>query len=122
MGLLKWFRRKTHQTSSYVKGLLSDGTGHTASHEPGMVPGRLGAVTGRWRGSYFQHDTGHAIMADLAHSGGRLTGTMTDGETESERSVFDMTVEAGLPPGSDEQIIASLRNMFPESPRAEVRY
>src|SRR3712207_4037886 len=72
-------------------------------------------LTGRWAGHYWQHGQPRPITADLAHAGGRLTGTMWDGETEFEQSVFEAAAEAGLPPGDDERIVARLRELFPGS-------
>jgi hypothetical protein len=51
----------------------------------------------------------------------RLTGSMRDAQTESECSIFEMALAAGLQPGSDEQIVASLRAMFPDTPQAQLR-
>jgi hypothetical protein len=78
-------------------------------------------LTGRWEGNYVQYGAAHAIAADLVVVGGRLTGRMTDRETQSERSVFEMALGAGLPPGADELIIAHLRQLVPDAPGAPVR-
>jgi hypothetical protein len=79
-------------------------------------------LTGRWVGHYRQHDRAHAIVANLVQAGERVTGSMRDGETEREYSVFQMAAEAGLPPGADEEIVAKLRAMVPEAPSGPVRY
>jgi hypothetical protein len=79
-------------------------------------------LTGRWEGSYCQHDRPHPISAELVQSGEHLSGSMRDGETDNASSVFDMAFEAGLPPGSDEQIVAHLREAFPDAPATPIRY
>ena len=79
-------------------------------------------LTGRWDGSYFQHDRHHPIAAELVQVGERLTGSMRDGETDRSSSVFQVAFEAGLPPGADEQIVARLREAFPDEPAAPIRY
>jgi hypothetical protein len=79
-------------------------------------------VTGRWVGHYGQFSQTHAIAADLVQTGARLAGTMADLTPKRERSVFEAAVEAGWPPGADEQIIAQLRELFPDAPRAPIRY
>jgi hypothetical protein len=61
-------------------------------------------------------------MADLAQAGGRLTGSMTDGETDIEQSVTEVALEANLPPGGDEQIVDRLRRLFPDAPATPIRY
>jgi hypothetical protein len=76
-------------------------------------------LSGTWVGEYFQHDRLHAITADLHHSGEVLTGSMRDGEPDQEMSVSEV---AGDAPGMDEQIVAKLREMFPDSPIAPIRY
>ena len=78
-------------------------------------------LTGTWVGHYTQQGRSRPIAAELTQSGTRLTGTMHDGETESERSVFESAAEAGLPPGADEQIVLGLRQMFVDAPQAPVR-
>jgi hypothetical protein len=79
-------------------------------------------ITGRWAGSYYQHGHPQPIEADLVQAGERLTGSMRDSVTDSERSVTEVALEAGLPPGGDEQIVDRLRRMFPDAPATEVRY
>jgi hypothetical protein len=78
-------------------------------------------LTGRWTGFYSQHGHERPIRAELVQNGDRLTGTMTDAETECETTVFEMASEAGLPPGADEQIEGKLREAFPEAPRGPIR-
>src|SRR5262245_55321328 len=76
---------------------------------------------GRWEGYYEQHGRRHPIALELAQEGKRLRGTMHDGETVTEKSVFETAVEAGLPPGADEQIIQALREQFPDTHGQPVR-
>jgi hypothetical protein len=78
--------------------------------------------SGKWVGHYRQHDQSRPIMAQMIQSGSDLTGSMRDLETDWERSVFDVAAEAGLPPGADEQIIARLREIVPDSPAGPIRY
>jgi hypothetical protein len=78
-------------------------------------------MTGTWIGHYTQHGRSHPITAELTQVGTRLTGTMHDSDTESERSVFETAAEAGLPPGADEEIVLGLRKMFVDAPQAPVR-
>src|SRR4051812_2041270 len=79
-------------------------------------------VTGHWEGSYHQHGRPHPISAELVQEGEHLAGSMRDGETDSTSSVFDMAFEAGLPPGAGEQIVARLREAFPDAPTSPLRY
>jgi hypothetical protein len=80
-----------------------------------------GNLTGRWVGYYYQHGRPHPIAAEFSQDGARLRGSMRDGETEGNYSVFEAAAEAGLPPGADEQIIAGLRNLVPEAQGAPIR-
>ena len=80
------------------------------------------SVTGRWTGNYFQPGRPRPIVADLVQSGERLSGSMKDGDTDSELSVTELAVEQGLPPGGDEQIVDRLRRMFPDAPATPIRY
>jgi hypothetical protein len=73
-------------------------------------------LTGRWSGHYQQHSLSHPIHAQLQQEEGHLIGTMQDGETGTERSVFEVAMEAGLPPGADEEIVARLRELHPNLP------
>ena len=79
-------------------------------------------ITGQWTGNYYQHGRPRPIVADLVQAGERLTGSMRDGVTDEVFSVTEVAVEAGLPPGGDEQIVDRLRRMFPDAPATEVRY
>jgi hypothetical protein len=79
-------------------------------------------LTGWWDGSYYQHDRAHPISAELVQTGEHLTGSMRDEETDASSSVFDVAFEAGLPPGADEQIVARLREAFPDAPATPIRY
>jgi hypothetical protein len=78
-------------------------------------------LSGRWAGHYHQHGQVHPISMELTQQGEGLRGTMHDGQTVTEKSVFEVAVEAGLEPGADERIAQSLRAMFPESPNAPIR-
>src|SRR5262245_31819556 len=78
-------------------------------------------LTGSWEGFYSQFGGTHAIVAEFLQSGASLRGSMRDRETVTEKSVFEVALEAGLPPGSDEQIEESLRAMFPDASNARVR-
>jgi hypothetical protein len=78
-------------------------------------------ITGRWVGAYFQHGREHPLTADFAQIDSHLQGKMTDGVTEFESSVFDAAMEAGLPPGADEQIVANLRKQRPDLPPGPIR-
>jgi hypothetical protein len=79
-------------------------------------------VTGHWVGHYAQFSRTHGIAVDLIQTGELLTGTMSDQAPKREQSVFEAAAEAGWPPGTDEQIIAKLRELFPDTPRAPIRY
>ncbi len=79
-------------------------------------------LTGAWEGIYYQNNRPHPISAELDQEGETLTGSMTDGVTERSSSLFEATSEAGLAPGADEQIVARLRELLPDDPRAPIRY
>jgi hypothetical protein len=79
-------------------------------------------LTGFWTGHYYQHSRAHPMTADLVQTGNRLSGTMTDTDTYRAQSVFETALEAGLPPGADEQITAKLREMFPDAAGSPIRY
>jgi hypothetical protein len=79
-------------------------------------------ITGQWTGNYYQNGRARPIVADLVQAGERLTGSMRDGVTDTECSVTELALKAGLPPGGDEQIVDRLRRMFPDAPATEVRY
>ena len=66
-------------------------------------------LTGRWIGHYREMGQEHPITAELVETGKRLSGSMRDGHPNSEHSVFEAALGAGLPPGADEQIEAQLR-------------
>jgi len=78
-------------------------------------------LSGAWAGHYYQTGTAHPIRMDLVQEGDRLRGSMRDSDTESEKSVFEAALDAGLQPGADEQIVASLRELFPEERDAPIR-
>lgn len=80
-------------------------------------------LTGRWSGHYRQHGAEHPLNARLRQEGLRLSGTMTDGEPRTERSVFEVALDAGLAPGQDEEIVARLREQYPDVPsNAPIRF
>jgi hypothetical protein len=79
-------------------------------------------LTGRWIGHYFQHGQAHSIVAVLLQDGERLTGSMRDGQTDHEYSVFEIALKEGLPPGADEQIVEKLREVVPDVPSRQIRY
>ena len=80
-------------------------------------------ITGRWVGEYQQSGRSAPIEADLAvDDAGRLTGTMHDHEPDQDLSVFEATAAAGLPPGSDEQIEARLRELLPREISGPIRF
>jgi len=78
-------------------------------------------LTGPWAGHYSQHGQEHCISADFTQQGEQLRGRMRDRDTVSEKSVFETALDAGLPPGADEQIERSLRELFPDVGGARVR-
>jgi hypothetical protein len=78
-------------------------------------------LTGRWFGHYEQQGRQHPITADLVQEGADLIGSMQDGQPDRDYSLFEAAVEAGLPPGADEQIDANLRAMMPDAPSAAIR-
>jgi hypothetical protein len=78
-------------------------------------------LTGHWAGHYVQRGQRRGIQARLTQVGARLSGTMSDEQTEFDQSLFEMAAEAGLPPGADEQIISRLREQFPDDPKAPIR-
>ena len=77
---------------------------------------------GRWVGDYYQHDHPHPISLELNQVGDELTGSMRDGDTDQESTLFQVSAEAGLPPGADERIAAKLTEMFPDTPADSIRY
>jgi hypothetical protein len=78
-------------------------------------------LSGRWEGCYMQSGAARKITAVLLQAENRITGTMRDWETEFDRSLFDAALEAGLPPGADEQIEEQLRRLHPAQPGAPIR-
>jgi hypothetical protein len=79
-------------------------------------------VAGRWIGHYLQRGQEHPISADLVQEGVRFSGIMHDGHPDRDYSVFEAALEAGLPPGTDEQIEQKLREAIPDAPAAPIRY
>jgi len=61
------------------------------------------------------------ISADLHHDGANLSGSMRDGEPDRECSLFEGAMQAGLPPGADEQIDANLRKLLPDAGTEPIR-
>ena len=47
---------------------------------------------------------------------------MRDRVTESESSVFEAAADAGMVPGDDEKIFATLRKLFPDAPSDSIRF
>jgi hypothetical protein len=78
-------------------------------------------LTGRWIGHYDQRGKEYPVSADLVQDGVNLAGSMRDGQPDRDCSLFEATVEAGLPPGADEQIDANLRAMIPDTPATAIR-
>jgi hypothetical protein len=78
-------------------------------------------LSGDWEGCYLQSGAARKIAAVIVQTGERITGTMRDWETEFERSLFDAALEAGLPPGADEQIDAQLRRLHPTAGKTPIR-
>ena len=79
------------------------------------------SLTGEWEGYYTQSGRKRAIRATVVQDGDRISGTMRDAETDFDRSLFDAAREAGLAPGTDEMIDASLRRLFPAVGRGPIR-
>jgi hypothetical protein len=79
-------------------------------------------LSGRWEGFYSQHNRPHPISLELVQEGDQLSGSMRDRETDRESSVFEAAMDAGLPPGADEQIVARLGQMFPDAAADSIRY
>ncbi len=78
-------------------------------------------LSGDWEGCYMQAGGSRKITAVIAQTGERIAGTMRDWETEFDRSLFDAVLEAGLPPGADEQIDESLRRLHPAERKEPIR-
>jgi len=79
-------------------------------------------LTGTWSGYYEQRDTRHPLTAELTQQGERLSGVMRDTDVHQERSLFEAAMEAGLPPGADEQIAGRLRDLISGAHNARIRY
>jgi hypothetical protein len=79
-------------------------------------------LTGRWIGYYLQRGEQYPISADLLEAGEHLSGFMHDGQPDRDYSVFKAAAEAGLPPGTGEQIEAKLREMVPDAAAGPIRY
>jgi len=79
-------------------------------------------LTGRWVGHYRQHEHERPISAELLQQGQRFSGTMCDGQPQSEFTLFEMAQQAGLPPGADELIEAKLREDLPDARKGPIRY
>jgi hypothetical protein len=78
-------------------------------------------LSGDWTGCYVQSGAARKISAVISQAENRLTGTMRDSETEFDRSLFDAALEAGLPPGADEQIEEQLRRLHPADRKTPIR-
>ena len=79
-------------------------------------------LTGRWIGHYLDHGKEFPITADVLEDRERLSGFMYDGQQDRDCSVAEAIAEAGMPPGSDEQIEAKLREMVPGAPPGPIRW
>src|SRR5271165_607362 len=99
-------------------GLIKNRDGKPRSRPTMATPENL---SGRWSGHYEQRGKEYPVFAVLLQQGEILTGSMRDGQPDRDRSLFEATVEAGLPPGADEQIDANLRALFPETPPTPIR-
>ncbi len=79
-------------------------------------------LTGRWVGHYVERGRECPIEANLTQDGDELRGWMRDTVTEIEISIFDLAVDAGLPPGADEEITRKLRESVPDAGDSPVRW
>ncbi len=79
-------------------------------------------LSGQWTGHYYQHSRPHPIALELLQEGEALYGSMTDGDTDRELSVFEASAESGMPPGTDERVVAHLKEIFPEIKADSIRY
>ena len=79
-------------------------------------------LTGCWVGHYLQRGQERPITADVVQVGERLSGTMCDGHPDGECSLFEVALEAGLPPGADEQLEAKVREALPDDAAGPIRY
>jgi hypothetical protein len=78
-------------------------------------------LSGAWEGYYKQHGERRPIAATISQTGAQISGSMEDLDTEFDQSLFDAALEAGLPPGSDEQIDKQLRQLYPQAGRRPIR-
>lgn len=85
------------------------------------LPEAVADLNSDWEGCYMQSGAWREITAVIVQRGERISGTMRDWETEFERSLFDAVLEAGLPPGDDEQIDESLRRLHPAAGKGPIR-
>jgi hypothetical protein len=79
-------------------------------------------LTGHWIGHYLQGGRSYSITADLVQVEERISGSMRDEHSDKECSLFELTADAGLPPGADEQIEARIRKLMPDAPAGPIRY
>jgi hypothetical protein len=75
----------------------------------------LATISGDWIGHYEQHHARSRIAATLVQDGARISGYMRDLDTERTNSLYEATVNAGLPPGADERLDEQIRNMVPNA-------
>ena len=54
------------------------------------------------------------------HDGDRIHGLMTDEDTTTERSLYDLAAAAGLPPGADEKLDEHIRKLIPNAPKGPI--
>lgn len=85
------------------------------------VPPAGADLSGHWEGYYKQSGASRKISATISQTENRITGTMRDLETEFDQSLFDAALEAGLPPGADEQIDEHLRRTYHAQRNAPIR-
>jgi len=79
-------------------------------------------LSGTWEGTYLQRERPFPISAEIVVEGDHLTGTMRDGAPTRTSSVSEIAAETALPPGADEQIVARLREMFPDSAGQPIQF
>jgi len=78
------------------------------------------SLTGEWRGHYLQHGSQHRIIATIVQDGNRISGRMTDVDNVTEQSLYDAVAEAGLPPGTDEQIAEQIGRLIPDAAKRPI--
>ena len=83
---------------------------------------RMNMLHGKWVGHYSQYGSDCPIEAELIQEANRIYGKMIDVQTVSERSLSEVTLESGLPPGADEQIDERIRKMLPDAGKEPIRY